>query len=229
MVYKCSSCSLNISRNSRAMECNFCKNWFHVTKCTNLSRRDFSYFTSGEGFWLCEHCRQETFPFHHITDVELNNLSFDSNTSCLCSKTISASRLANLPQLDLLSSINKIPSLNNLDVDQHLPDISNFSYYTIHDFHHNKQIHSAFSGKQIFSALHYNIKSLSANHDKLQNLLDELNYNFSILGLSEIKFKSGENNITNISIPNYNFISKASLSLAGGVGFFVKNDLSFST
>ena len=88
MVYKCSSCSLNISRNSRAMECNFCKNWFHVTKCTNLSRRDFSYFTSGEGFWLCEHCRQETFPFHHITDVELNNLSFDSNTSCLCSKTL---------------------------------------------------------------------------------------------------------------------------------------------
>ena len=47
-------------------------------------------------------------------------------------------------------------------------------------------------------------------------------------GLSEIKFKVDKDIITNVNIPGYNFISKPSLSNAGGVGLSINNNLTFT-
>ena len=48
------------------------------------------------------------------------------------------------------------------------------------------------------------------------------------MGLSEIKFKVDKDIITNVNIPGYNFISQPSLSNAGGVGFYINNNLTFT-
>jgi exonuclease III len=58
-------------------------------------------------------------------------------------------------------------------------------------------------------------------------MLDQLNFKFSVIGLSEIKLKVDQSFLTNIEVPGYDFISQASLSNSGGVGFYVRNDLKF--
>ena len=78
-----------------------------------------------------------------------------------------------------------------------------------------------------FSALHCNIRSLSANSDNLLNMISELYYSFSLIGLIETKLKVDQPHISNIDILGYQFISQPSHSMAGGVGFYVKNSLSY--
>ena len=41
-----------------------------------------------------------------------------------------------------------------------------------------------------YSTIHFNIRSLSANHDGLTMLLSDLQHQFDVIGLSETKIKS---------------------------------------
>ena len=59
-------------------------------------------------------------------------------------------------------------------------------------------------------------------------MLDELKFEFSVIGLFEIKLKENQSFSANIEIPRYNFISQPSLSSSGGVDFYVKNYLKFT-
>ena len=78
--------------------------------------------------------------------------------------------------------------LSDVDVDLQMPLEQNFKYYTVHDFHDNYYIKDSLSKKSL-SILNCNIRSLSANFDILVNLLSELNFSFSVVGLTEIKTK----------------------------------------
>ena len=81
--------------------------------------------------------------------------------------------------------------------------------------------------RKAFTALHCNIRSLSANHDNLYHLLQELDCQFSLIGLSETKFKKGKDNFSNFNFDGYDFVHEPSLTNAGGVGFFVENNLTY--
>jgi len=59
-------------------------------------------------------------------------------------------------------------------------------------------------------------------------MLCELQFPFSVIGLSEIKFKVDKGIITNVNISGYDFISQPSLSNAGGVGLYINNNLTFT-
>ena len=50
----------------------------------------------------------------------------------------------------------------------------------------------------------------------------------SRIGITETKLKIDQEEILNINIPGYKFLSQPSLSNAGGVGVFVKNGISYS-
>lgn len=103
---------------------------------------------------------------------------------------------------------------------------SNFKYYSTYDFNNSVDINDNCTSTS-FSALHCNIRSLGANCDKLMNMLNELHHGFSVIGLSEIKFTQDKEVLSNISVPGYNFISQPSLSSAGGVGMYLKNNIKF--
>ena len=60
------------------------------------------------------------------------------------------------------------------------------------------------------------------------NLLNTLKHTFSVIGLSEIKYKIDQDSIINISIPGYRFVSQHSLSNAGGVGFYIHENIKFN-
>ena len=68
-----------------------------------------------------------------------------------------------------------------------------------------------------FSTIHFNIKSLSANHDGLTMLLSDLQQSFDVIGLSETKIKSNRYLNSNIAIEGYDFVSKPTLTTAGGL------------
>lgn len=134
--------------------------------------------------------------------------------------------LESLPSFDLSVSINNNRNLSNIDIDLNLPFVTNFGYYSIHEFHSNEDIQSTISDKA-FSALHFNIRSLAANFDYFFQMLSDMNYSFSVIGLSETKIKVGMDSYLNTNLPGYCFLSQPSMSNAGGVGFYIKDNLSY--
>lgn len=70
-----------------------------------------------------------------------------------------------------------------------MPFENNFCFYSTHDFPDNYDIKECLLSGQSFSLINCNIRSLSANHDKLSNVLSELDFPFSLIGVTEIKQK----------------------------------------
>ena len=114
--------------------------------------------------------------------------------------------LGSLPILNIVSPVSNIPHLSNVDLD--MPSDTNFGYYTPHDFHSSNNITEYLSTHMAFSAMHCNIRSLSANHDNLIHMLSELNHSFPLTGLSETKISHAKDLLVN----------------AGGVAFYIKKD-----
>ena len=133
----------------------------------------------------------------------------------------------NLPRFELLSKLDKISSLNHHDVENNFMQQTDFKYYTLEDFLNNEDLTRS-KNTLSFSTIHFNIRSLSANHDGMTTLLSELQHAFDVIGLSETKIKDSCDPTSNITIDGYDFVSKPTLTNAGGVGFYVKEGISFN-
>ena len=101
------------------------------------------------------------FPFQNLTNAEILDLSFNSNTDCLCSAKLARAKLDSLPRFDILATVSNVPHLSDLDPDLQIPSQTNFKYYSTHDFHSNYGIRNC-SIDTSFSALNCNIRSLQA-------------------------------------------------------------------
>ena len=123
-----------------------------------------------------------------------------------------------------MTLLDKNSSLSDIDVDQQLPVANNFNYYSAHDFHSNQMIKSSHFNKS-FLVLHHNIKSLEVNFDSICDLLNYLNLSFSVIGLAETKININKDPIKSIDIPGYHFLSQPTISAAGGVGFYINDNL----
>ena len=86
----------------------------------------------------------------------------------------------------------------------------------------NDDILQCLSDKNSFSAINCNIRSLSANYDKLVDMLTQFTSPFSVIGLTETKCRFNQDPIMNVNLPGYCFVSQPSYSNAGGVGFYIK-------
>ena len=116
---------------------------------------------------------------------------------------------------------------DSLDPDIHLPIKSNFNYYSANEFRNNFEISRCMATKH-FSVLHCNIRSLNANFESLLQMLSDLNHTFTMIGLTETKINSFNENFSNYRIPGCEFFSQPSQSNAGGVGIFVSKNISCS-
>ena len=113
------------------------------------------------------------------------------------------------PYLNAGASDSILRHLINLDIDLQLPSHRNFEYYSPHDFHSNFDIRECFKNNLCFSTIHCNIRCLSVNFDNLLNMLSELYYSFSLIGLTETIFKVGQPEVTNINILGYQFFTSS--------------------
>lgn len=88
-----------------------------------------------------------------------------------------------LPRLDIASPISNIEHLTNSDIDVHTPFDLNFNHFNTHDFHANEDIINCLTSNSL-SFLNCNIRSLQANFDNLVNMLSELYFPVSVLGVT---------------------------------------------
>ena len=126
---------------------------------------------------------------------------------------------------DDLSVSHRLPP-NKRNPDRPPSDV-NFNYYSSSDFRNNKEISDCLS-ENAFSFLHCYIRSLSANKNNLKHLLYELNCSFTLIALTETKLAVANDSLSNLNLHGYQFLSQPSLSNAGGVGFYVRDNYNFS-
>ena len=95
------------------------------------------------------------------------------------------------PSADKINLFNKFnayftsQTLGNSDIEDNLSSNPiNCKYFNISDF-----CSSNFDSICSFSAFHMNISSLNAHFDELNAMINLLNFNFSIIGLTETKLK----------------------------------------
>ena len=152
----------------RAIQCDICDNWLHL-KCSLLSVKQFKYLSETDDKWYCNQCLQDIFPFSELSRYDLTKLSFNSNTVCMFSKRTSNQLLGSLPCFETYSDLANIPSMTNIDPDNNLPSLTNFNYYSTHDFHSSIDIKGLLQAYKSFSVLHWNIRRLPANFDYLNS------------------------------------------------------------
>ena len=157
--------------------------------------------------FVCNFCNKETFPFADIDLRDLIDLSFNSNYVCSC---LENNKLKNNSE-DFMKKIINLKELNfdknqnysNKDPNDHVIDPTNFDYYLTHDFHklHNKN--SKRTNNINLSVLYTNICSLQGNFDNLEQLLNNLEYEFDIIALTETWHTAGKQNIIPGLLPGY--------------------------
>jgi len=114
----CQICQQTIRKNGKKLICSVCNISSHL-KCSGLSVSDHKYYNienNSKWMWICQHFCQSIFSFHSPSKEDLLRLSYNSNTSCKCSKNIiKYSTLRDLLLFQTISNINNIPSLSNID------------------------------------------------------------------------------------------------------------------
>ena len=149
---------------------------------------------------------------------------------------IQASHLPTKKYLEKLTSIYDL-DLFRLNAAKTLdPDNDNLyynriqnRYYSPHSFNKFKTELPRRASDSCFSVLHNNVRSLRRNLENFQvHLLDELNFDFSIIGVSETKIISGKNLDFNPNIPGYIFEYVPTPLASGGVGFYINESLKYT-
>ena len=119
-------------------------------------------------------------------------------------------------------------SYSNKDPNDHVIDPTNFSYYLTHDFHKLHKKNSNKTNNTNFSVLHTNICSLQGNFNNLEQLLNNLEYEFDIIALTETWHTEGNQNFIPGLLTGYqNYEGISGSTLKGGCGFYFKNNISF--
>ena len=87
----------------------------------------------------------EELPFFSLDNHQIIKLSFNSNSSCLCSKKINKSLIDILPRLEFVSSLRNTLNTNEFDTEVNLFPEVDFNFYTCHEFHSSQLIRDSIS------------------------------------------------------------------------------------
>ena len=81
-----------------------------------------------------------------------------------------------------------------------------------------------------FSVIHNNLRSLQRNFEDFQtHLLNELDFEFDLIGISETKITNANEPLLNVHLNGYNFeFVPTPLAVGGGVGLYIKDNLKYS-
>ena len=137
--------------------------------------------------------------------------------------------------LEKLSSFHDIDlfSLNTdscINPDSNFPNLTIRSrYFSPHSFHvmKNRFIDTP-KDNSTFSLFHNNVRSLKRNFESLQtHLLSELEYPFSVIGITETRITNSDTPDHLPSLPGYEFEFVPTPLSAGGVGIFINNTFKY--
>ena len=218
----CAICSKKLAKNNPGIPCSSCNSKIH-SKCSGITdpKNTFHLF---KGKWQCKNCIRNKFPFSDIDNNSLLELTGNSLSK-------NSKNYAEFPideKLKLLLSQSHSNWYAHTTSDEWDPDESevnsNFAYYDVPNFNKTRQ---TWDHHQSLSLFHTNISSLSANCDKLLELLTDLAWNFDVIALTETwNDEKNKANFSPKSLPGFHpYSGITGSSLKGGCGFYIKNDI----
>ena len=226
---KCNVCTKTVSQPNTAIPCPSCKCLIHK-KCSNLKPKEILQLKECFNVWECSTCASSKFPFTEADDIEIHLDTFNSNWTCGCKSRIQPFTISNDNSEFKLVLTQKNESDSYMDYDMNFdnnfdtyhslkPD---FKYYETHEFHTMKD-----QKTNSFSVLHTNICSLQYNGDNLQNLINNLEFKFDIIALSETWNPDYKEHAFQAPIINgYKpYKGTTGSSLKGGCGMYISDDL----
>ena len=194
-------------------------------KCNKLSDFDYNLLKTNST-WFCIICVDDLFPFSSITDQELN-LIYSSNKITNIQEL--PSNLNPFPSADKIKLFNKFndfftsQTLGNSDIEDNLSSNPiSCKYFNIYDFRS-----SNFDNVCSFSVFHLNISSLNAHFDELNAMINLLNFNFSVIGLTETKLKKSIGISCPMSIEGYSYEHTPTEASCGGALLYVSNKFNY--
>ena len=171
-------------------------------------------------------------PFHSVDNMDIVSGSFNSNFSCKCQKTknfvLGPEKYIFNCKVD--SEKTDKPYSSHIDYSDMMTDSfilqPKFKFYQTHEFH---KLVNNLSENKAFSVFHTNICSLQANFDNLQNLINNLDHQFSVVALYETWTPQNKNSLFKSQKldgyqPYYGILGN---SLKNGCGFYVKDEINY--
>ena len=73
--------------------------------------------------------------------------------------------------------------------------------------------------------MHLNSRSFNRNCDSIDAFLSDIDYNFSVIAISETSFNEDHSNL--VDIPNYSLISNPRANRSGGSALYIHNFISY--
>lgn len=138
-----------------------------------------------------------------------------------------------LPSKKYLEKLHSLYDLDlfSLNTGQNIEGYPNCNissnYYSPHSF--NTKIKTQYSRNDSFSIFHNNIRSLRKNLEDFQSqLLEEIDFQFDIIGISETKITNNVQSLLNLNIPNYCFEYVPTPRSCGGVGMYINDNLVYT-
>ena len=215
-VNPCSVCNRPVRDYQRAIFCDLCSTWVHLA-CTSLDVKTYNTLSETDEDWYCHSCLATTFPFNSIDDDleyfnSLHNFNFSNRIN-----------LATFNNPNMLNIINNCKVVDKqIDPDRNLlaGNSKNSSYFTDSEF--NNLLISNNIDDSNFSVLHLNARSLGNKMTEFLTFLTSLTHSFTVITVTE----TWVNDVTQISIPDYNcFLKPRTGSVGGGVAIYVRNTI----
>ena len=136
-------------------------------------------------------------------------------------------RLPSLYDVDIFSLNSVNNNLYDTDFTAILP--IRCKYYSPYSFSQLKNQLNEQRSHSHLSFFHNNVSSLKSNLENFQtHLLDELNFHFSVIGVTETRIRNANFIDFNPEIPGYTFEYVPTPLSAGGVGMYIDSELSYT-
>ena len=226
---ECPICNRHVLPHAKQAKCCICLCNYHM-KCLSLQPDVCEYIKENNPTWCCQLCITKILPYNHIENDDV----FMSNINCIEAGSRSIEQLSEIIfnpfELNTDDHYSPLydadPDMNYYnELDSHIG--LNCNYYFDNSFQsviQEKLKH--IDSKHIFSLCHINIRSLKANLPALENCLDVMDFDFSIIGISETWLRDWNCDLYNIE--GYDFVeSHRPVRTGGGVGIYLKRDIPF--
>ena len=229
----CSICNRRVLQHCHKLKCSLCQNSCHLRCLPLIAVTDPLYTDRETNKWMCITCSSENFPFNHILD---NNYFLEtlSENWLNTQHAISYSKLEQYI-FNPFQWNDENPNLPNFDTD---PDIQFFNemtcltsntrcnYYLEDSF--NQMVDNKVSSGQCFSVAHINIRSIPKNFQDWNIYLSTLQYEFTVIGISETWLSDFNVDYYNQTGYKHMFQCRSNGKRGGGVSLFIQNGVDIS-
>ena len=171
--------------------------------------------------------RNDSLPFSQLSNTEFQDICKQSQIDMNNNELTKSKNLTFNPFSTNSNGKTYLTLNSNLD-----PDQNYYNQFITHvescDYHDEDTFKclTKDSKDDEFSLLHLNIRSILNKFDDLKAYLNSLEYNFSVIGLSETWLN--QNNCTDFPLPCYHYIGKVRNNKhGGGVGLYVNCSYQF--